>query len=152
MPTSATSTSATGRRPSRVRSTGSTRTRAKRAIGRGGAAAVPAARCGGTWVGSLDTSNQKERSTMATHDDPDRRRSAEESAERRHPARPEQTDEGYATGVEHKPDTPEEELEPDFARGVAETDPDTKGRFSTGVEQTPDSPEKEREGRFSDTN
>jgi hypothetical protein len=91
-------------------------------------------------------SNQKERSTMGTHDDPDPRRTDDE----RHPARPEQTDEGYATGADHKPDTPEEELEPDFARGVTETNPSRHGRFSTGEEQTPDSPEKEREGRFSD--
>jgi hypothetical protein len=88
---------------------------------------------------------------MGTHDDPDPRRSAEDTADQRHPARPEQTDDGYATGVDHKPDTPEEELEPDFARGVAETNPDEHGRFSTGEEELPDSPEKEREGRFSDS-
>ena len=84
---------------------------------------------------------------METHDDPDPRRTGEQ----RHPARPEQTDEGYATGVDHKPDTPEEELEPDFARGLAEKDPHKHGRFSTGEEELPDSPEKEREGRFSDS-
>jgi hypothetical protein len=87
---------------------------------------------------------------METHDDPDPRRSAEDTAHQRHPARPEQTDEGFATGVDHKPDTPEEELEPDFARGIAETNPEKHGRFSTGVEELPDTPEKEREGRFSD--
>jgi hypothetical protein len=83
---------------------------------------------------------------MGTQDDPDPRRPADE----RHPARPEQTDEGFATGVDHKPDPPEEELEPDFARGLAEKDPHKHGRFSTGEEQLPDSPEKEHEGRFSE--
>jgi hypothetical protein len=73
---------------------------------------------------------------MGTHDDP---------------ARPEQTDEGYATGADHKPDTPEEELEPDFARGLAETDPHKHGRFSTGEERLPDSPDKDREGSFGDS-
>jgi hypothetical protein len=87
---------------------------------------------------------------MGTHDDPDLRRNAEDSVEKRHPARPEQTDEGFATGLDHKPDTPDEKLEPNFARGVAETDPTEHGRFSTGEEELPDSPEKEREGRFSD--
>jgi hypothetical protein len=73
---------------------------------------------------------------METHDDP---------------ARPEQTDESYATGADHKPDSPEEELEPDFARGLAETEPRKRGRFSTGEEQLADSPDKEREGSFGDT-
>ena len=88
---------------------------------------------------------------MGTHDDPDPRRSAEDSADERHPARPEQKDEGYATGVDHKPDPPEEDLEPDFARGIAETDPQEHGRFSTGVEELPDSPEKDVEGSFGDS-
>jgi hypothetical protein len=82
---------------------------------------------------------------MGTHDDPNPRRSKDD------PARPEQTDEGYATGVDHKPDTPEEELQPDFARGLAETDPSVRGRFSTGEEQLPDTPDKDREGSFGDT-
>ena len=64
------------------------------------------------------------------------------------PARPEQKDENFATGVDRKPDTPEEELEPDFARGLSETDPTKHGRFSTGEEEHPDSPEKEVEGSF----
>ena len=84
---------------------------------------------------------------MGTHDDPD---PADERADDKHPARPEQTDEGYATGADHKPDTPEEKLEPDFARGLAETDPNKRGRFSTGEEQLPDSPEKDVERRFSE--
>jgi hypothetical protein len=78
---------------------------------------------------------------------------AAEGAENEHPARPEQTDEGFATGVDHKPDTPEEELEPNFARGIAkEVPPGTEhhGRFSEGEEQLPDSPEKEVERRFSE--
>jgi hypothetical protein len=54
---------------------------------------------------------------------------------RKHPAAPEQTDEGFAEGVDHKPDTPEEE---------------EVRRFSEGVEQLPDTPEKERRGRFSE--
>ena len=66
------------------------------------------------------------------------------------PARPEQKDENFATGVDRKPDTPEEELEPDFARGRSETDPEKRGRFSTGEEELPDSPEKEVERRFSE--
>ena len=69
-----------------------------------------------------------------------------------HPARPEQVDEGFETGSDHKPDSPEEELEPNFARGIAHEDvPGTEhhGRFSEGQEELPDSPEKEVEGRFS---
>ena len=72
---------------------------------------------------------------MGTHDDP---------------ARPEQQDENFATGAKREPDTPEEELEPNFARGLSETDPDKRGRFSTGEEQEPDSPENEVERRFSE--
>ena len=69
-----------------------------------------------------------------------------------HPAAPEQVDEGYATGIDHKPDPPEEELEPNFARGIADEDPvrdEERGRFSEGQEELPDSPEKHVEGRFS---
>ena len=65
------------------------------------------------------------------------------------PARPEQHDENFATGADHKPDTPEEELEPNFARGLSETDPTKRGRFSTGEEETPDAPENNVERRFS---
>jgi hypothetical protein len=70
-----------------------------------------------------------------------------------HPAQPDTPDSGYAEGVDHKPDTPEEELEPDFARGVAEEDPERlehKGRFSEGAEELPDTPEKNVERRFSE--
>ena len=66
------------------------------------------------------------------------------------PARPEQKDENFATGADHKPDTPEEELEPNFARGLTETDPAKLGRFSTGEEELPDSPENNVERRFSE--
>ena len=128
-PTSATSTSATGRRRSRARSTGSTRTTTTKSAGGRGGVAVPAA--------GSSTSNQKERSTMGTHDDPKPRRSDEEEHEP-----------DFARG---EAETDPHEREPDFARGIAETDPDKHGRFSTGEEQLPDSPEKDREGRFSDS-
>jgi hypothetical protein len=71
-----------------------------------------------------------------------------------HPAKPEQTDEGYETGYEQRRDTPEEELEPNFARGIADEDaPGTErhGRFSEGDEERPrDTPEKKVERRFSE--
>jgi hypothetical protein len=69
-----------------------------------------------------------------------------------HPAAPEQVDEGFETGLDHKPDSPEEDLEPNYARGISHEDaPGTEhhGRFSEGQEDLPDSPEKEIEGRFS---
>jgi len=48
---------------------------------------------------------------------------------------------------------PEEELEPDFARGVR-TEPEAelehKGRFSEGAEELPDTPDKAVERRFSE--
>ncbi len=78
---------------------------------------------------------------------------AAEQLQNEHPARPEQTDESFATGVDQKPDPPEEELEPNFARGISdEDDPGTEhhGRFSEGAEQLPDSPEKQIERRFSE--
>ena len=85
------------------------------------------------------------------------RRTAEEAAaeriEREHPARPEQTDEGFERGYDQERDTPEEELEPNYARGISREDvPGTErhGRFSEGQEQLPDSPEKEVERRFSE--
>jgi hypothetical protein len=89
------------------------------------------------------------------HEKPDR--TAEEAAEERrkqeHPARPEQVHEGFQVGYDQERDTPEEELEPNFARGIArEEAPGTEkhGRFSTGAEEQPDSPEKEVERRFSE--
>jgi hypothetical protein len=77
----------------------------------------------------------------------------EEKLEHKHPARPEQPDSGYAEGVDAKPDTPEEELEPDFARGVRtgpEEDVEVHRRFSEGIEQKPDTPDKTVERRFSE--
>ena len=78
---------------------------------------------------------------------------AAERAQHKHPARPEQTDAGFATGAKQEPDTPDEQREPNFARGIAHEDvPGTEkhGRFSEGAEQEPDSPEKEIERRFSE--
>jgi hypothetical protein len=89
--------------------------------------------------------------------DHDERRTAEEAAaerlEHEHPARPEQTEEGFATGVDEKPDLPEEEREPNYARGISHEDPpgtERHGRFSEGAETLPDTPEKEIERRFSE--
>jgi hypothetical protein len=59
----------------------------------------------------------------------------------------------FAEGVEHKPHTPDEELEPDFARGARrgpESELERKGRFSEGQEELPDDPEKLVERRFSE--
>jgi hypothetical protein len=87
----------------------------------------------------------------------DKRRTAEDAAEERreheHPARPEQSDEGFATGVDQKPDSPEEEREPNYARGIADEGPpgtERQRRFSEGAEELPDTPEKEVERRFSE--
>ncbi len=66
-----------------------------------------------------------------------------------HSAKPEQKD-SFEKGIDQKPDPPEEELKPDFARGVREGEPGEEGRFSEGEEQLPDSPEKHHEGRFSE--
>jgi hypothetical protein len=68
---------------------------------------------------------------------------------REHPAKPQQKD-SFEKGIEHKPDPPEEDLEPDFARGVREGEPGEEGRFSEGIEQEPDTPEKRVERRFSE--
>ena len=90
---------------------------------------------------------------MGHDDERTARDAATERAEHEHPARPEQTDEGFATGVDQKPDPPEEELEPNFARGISEEVPpgtEHHGRFSEGAEELPDSPEKEVERRFSE--
>jgi hypothetical protein len=94
---------------------------------------------------------------MGHHEETER--TAEEAAAERlqheHPARPEQTDdEGFERGYDQQRDTPEEELEPNFARGVsAEHTPERErhGRFSRGAEETPeDTPEKTVERRFSE--
>ena len=66
-----------------------------------------------------------------------------------HGAQPEQKD-SFEKGHEQKPDPPEENLEPDFARGEREGEPDEEeGTFAEGQEKLPDSPEKHVEGRFS---
>jgi hypothetical protein len=70
-----------------------------------------------------------------------------------HPAAPEQKRSGFAEGVDHKPDPPAEELEPDFARGARqgpEVEVAHKGRFSEGAEELPETPEKVVERRFSE--
>ena len=92
---------------------------------------------------------------MGHHDKPDRtgEEAAEERLKQEHPARPEQVHEGYQTGYDQERDTPEERLEPNYARGISEEDaPGTEkhGRFSTGGEELPDTPEKEVERRFSE--
>ena len=76
-----------------------------------------------------------------------------EKLEHEHPAKPEQThDEGFEQGYDQHRDTPEENLEPNFARGISEEPPggERHGRFSTGHEETPDIAEKEVERRFSE--
>jgi hypothetical protein len=90
------------------------------------------------------------------HDEIDR--TAEEAAKERalheHPAKPEQThDEGFEQGYDQRRDTPEEELEPNFARGISQEPPggERRGRFSTGEEELPEAdPEKNVERRFSE--
>ena len=67
----------------------------------------------------------------------------------KHPAKPEQED-SFEKGVDQKPDPPEEDLKPDFARGLREGEPGEEGRFSEGEEELPDSPEKHVERRFSE--
>ena len=82
----------------------------------------------------------------------DARDARDEELEHKHPARPVQTDSGFAEGVDTRPDPPEEELEPDFARGVRrgpESEVQKRRRFSEGIEQTTD-PEKDVERRFSE--
>ena len=65
-------------------------------------------------------------------------------------ARPEQRDEGFETGMDHKPDTVEEEREPNFARGQSgEPVPGAEehGDFARGQEHPPDT---KVERRFSE--
>jgi hypothetical protein len=65
-----------------------------------------------------------------------------------HPAQPEQPENGFAEGIE---ELPNDEREPDFARGVRqgpEAELEHRGRFSEGIEEFPDSPDKLREGDF----
>ena len=82
------------------------------------------------------------------------RTAAEEHAVHKHPAKPEQKDDdGFERGYDQQRDTPEEELEPNFARGISQEPPggERHGRFSTGEEQLPEEdPEKNVERRFSE--
>ena len=66
-----------------------------------------------------------------------------------HGAKPEQKD-SFEKGHEEKPDPPEENLEPDFARGERKGEPGEQGTFAEGAEELPDSPEKHVERRFSE--
>ena len=74
-------------------------------------------------------------------DDTDDGRRGRREVEHEHPAQPEQTgDEGFESGQDHKRDTPEEEREPNFARGSPRRRcPGTEhhGRFSEGQEDLP---------------
>jgi hypothetical protein len=89
---------------------------------------------------------------MTRHDETSK--AADERLRHKAPARPDQPDEGFETGFERPGETPEEEREPNFARGIAEEPvPGTEehGRFSKGHEKTPaDTPEKKVERRFSE--
>jgi hypothetical protein len=95
---------------------------------------------------------------MERPEDPDRLTDAEEEAaevlEHKHPAEPQGPGAGFAEGEKADPDSPEEQAEPDFARGIR-TGPDAEveeqGRFSEGIEQEPKhSPDKDVERRFSE--
>ena len=75
-------------------------------------------------------------------DDRTTRDDIDEKLQHEHPAKPEQThDEGFEQGYDQHRDTPEEELEPNFARGISEEPPggERHGRFSEGVEESPTS-------------
>jgi hypothetical protein len=93
---------------------------------------------------------------MERHDHPADRR--DETVDRltnrgEHPAAPEQPGQGgFETGLEHAPETPAEEREPNFARGIGEDPPEggRRGRFSEGEEVLPDTPDKNVERRFSE--
>jgi hypothetical protein len=71
------------------------------------------------------------------------------------PAAPEQLDEGFTTGQEREPDTPEERRPPRYTRGQDSRDgrpeeEDVKPRFGRGQEREDEAPEKRREGRFTE--
>jgi hypothetical protein len=92
---------------------------------------------------------------MERRDQPERTavEAAEEKALHEHPAKPEQPHEGFETGYDQRRDTPEEELGPNFARGISAEPPEggREGRFSTGEEKLPEEdPEKHVERRFSE--
>ncbi len=98
---------------------------------------------------------------MESHDEPGARRAGERVTDHvdhdhdhGHRAGPDQPDSGFARGVGHTPDRPDDEMEPDFARGERtrpDEDPEVQGKFSRGQEQLPeDLPEKNIERRFSE--
>jgi len=62
-------------------------------------------------------------------------------------AEPDQVDTGFEEGAEHKPDSPEENLEPNYARGLSEeAEGKGPGRYSKGEDAG--TPEDEAEGDF----
>jgi hypothetical protein len=98
---------------------------------------------------------------MERPEDPNRHSEAEDAAdaaaeriEHKHPAEPQGPEAGFAEGEKRFPGSPEEEAEPDFARGLRtgpEAELEHQGRFSEGIEQEPeDSPDKTVERRFSE--
>jgi hypothetical protein len=87
------------------------------------------------------------------HDDaPIERELVAEQLQREGPADAEQVNAGFATGIAQRTDAPEENLEPNFARGLSEEPPGggLEGRFSTGKEVAPANPENNIERRFSE--
>ncbi len=75
---------------------------------------------------------------------------ADQVDQREHVAQPEQVDEGFGEGQDHKPDTLEEERVRDFAEGQEVVPHEDIGRFSEGQELEPETPEKVVERRFSE--
>jgi hypothetical protein len=73
-------------------------------------------------------------------------------AERDRPAAPQQPEGGFEEGLDHKPDSPEESHEGNFAESQ-EREPheeDRRARYSEGQEGEVDTPDKEAEGRYSE--
>jgi hypothetical protein len=102
---------------------------------------------------------------MESHDEPGARRAGERSTDEvdvergnpgghGHRAGPDSPDAGFAKGIGDTPDAPDQEQEPDFARGertMPDRDPAVQGKFSRGQEQLPeDLPDKTVERRFSE--
>jgi hypothetical protein len=98
--------------------------------------------------------NDETTGSRAAREGEEARDAAAERVEGEHPASAEQgDDEGIAKGFDQEKDTPEEELQPNFARGISNEDlPESqeKRRFSEGIEQTPDAPDENVERRFSE--
>jgi hypothetical protein len=72
---------------------------------------------------------------------------------KKHPAKPEQREPGFAEGTKRKPRTPKEKQPPDFARGArwgSTREAERERRFSEGAEQEPKAPDKTVERRFSE--